>query len=208
MQSQQTRRRIELAVVSCLLLAAFLWVRSQSDPAVDAVASLTNPEKLATLTTKRAANPRVLKCVYWLHEAKTHGRAPEAIIAKAQAKTDHQAAHAQLVKASLLRNLDIAEKLGCLTAENLDQMKRGRSPTITRGPYAGKRADVDHIVPVARAPELDKEIANLELLPASLNQSKGAKVGARQLDYLRRFVAAGIISEEAAERVRHSAGVE
>jgi hypothetical protein len=36
---------------------------------------------------------------------------------------------------------------------------------------------VDHIIPRAVAPTLDKVLANLELMPHSLNIRKGAKVG-------------------------------
>lgn len=187
------------------LIAALFLVRLRSDPAVEAIASLTDRENLATLQTRRAANPRVLKCVYWLHEAKQRGRSPEEVIRKAQAITNEREASAQLVKEALLRNLDIAGKLGCVTGENLERMRRGSAPTITRGPYTGERAEVDHIVPVVHAPELDKEIANLELMPATLNRRKGAKVGARQLDYLNRFVSAEIISAEVAERIRRAA---
>ena len=54
---------------------------------------------------------------------------------------------------------------------------------------------MDHIVPLAHAWDVDNELANLEMLPRSLNCAKGAKVGDRQLDYARKFQAAGLISE-------------
>jgi len=63
------------------------------------------------------------------------------------------------------------------------------------GPYAGELAEVDHIVPRAHALELENEIANLELLPSTLNRRKGAKIGRRQLDYARRFHAAGLLND-------------
>lgn len=201
---QRSRRAIAWTLVTCLLLGAFLWVRSSSNRPVLAVAALIDPEKLSTLRSKRAANPRLLKCVYWLHVARARGRAPETIIAEAQAAAHSTGAHAELVKQSLLRNLDIAEKLGCLTPENIERLRRGSSPTITRGPYAGETAEVDHIVPVSVVPELDKEIANLELMPATLNRRKGARMGERQLDYLRRFAAAGVLSQKVAERIRRN----
>lgn len=208
MTSPETTHRIGLTIIWCALIAAltigWLWTRSRSDPAVTAVAALTDPGKLATLRSKRAANPRALKCVYWLHEAKARGHSPEKVISKAQAMTERNEARDQLVKYALLRNLDIAERLGCLTTENLERMRRGQAPPITLGPYAGEHAEVDHVVPVSRVPELDKEMANLEIMPSSLNRKKGAKIGARQLDYLNRFVEAKIISEQVAERIRRS----
>ena len=58
------------------------------------------------------------------------------------------------------------------------------------GPYAGEPAEVDHIIPIAVAPELGREIANLEILPRTLNRRKGATMGARQRDLAGKFLAA------------------
>ena len=52
---------------------------------------------------------------------------------------------------------------------------------------------MDHIVPLALAPELDHELASLELLPERLNRQKSARVGERQIDYARRFQVAGLL---------------
>jgi hypothetical protein len=80
----------------------------------------------------------------------------------------------------MVRNLRIADQLGCLNNDGLAEMQRGRSPTVTRGPYAGDELSVDHIIPFAVVPQLDKVIANLELMPLRMNQSKGDKMGERQ----------------------------
>ena len=48
---------------------------------------------------------------------------------------------------------------------------------------------------------LDNVIVNLEFLPATLNQSKGAKVGDRQLALARKFHAAGIIDAAALDAI-------
>ena len=66
---------------------------------------------------------------------------------------------------------------------------------MRKGPYAGDIASVDHIIPRAVVPELDNVIANLELLPLKLNESKNSKVGDRQRDMAKRFHAAGLLSE-------------
>ena len=55
-----------------------------------------------------------------------------------------------------------------------------------RGPYAGQIAEVDHIVPLAQAGGIGNELANLELLPATLNRAKSDKVGERQAAWLRK----------------------
>ena len=47
---------------------------------VTALASLTDPAKLATLKGERAANPRLQKCVYWLAYAEEQGQKPQAVL--------------------------------------------------------------------------------------------------------------------------------
>ena len=79
---------------------------------------------------------------------------------------------ARLTAEAMLRNLTIAGRLGCLTAAGLHDMRRGQSPTITLGPYAGDQLSVDHIIPCALAPPLDHVIANLELMPLRMNIGK------------------------------------
>ena len=189
-----------LTLALCLLFAGEAMAQ---DVAVRAVASLIDPAKLVTLSGDRAANPRLLKCVYWLNDARSRGLEPETVIDEAQTlNLSAQQPRAPLVEAALLRNLDIAGKLGCLTSENLDRLRRGRSPVISRGPYSGELAEVDHIVPLAAEPALDREIANLELLPRTLNRRKGASMGARQRDYLEKFRQAelvGLLPHESSE---------
>jgi hypothetical protein len=85
-----------------------------------------------------------------------------------------------MTKGSLLRNLDIATKLGCLNDSGLAEMRRGRSPIVQKGPYKGDELSVDHVIPRAVVPELDNVIANLELMPLKLNESKNSKIGERQ----------------------------
>jgi hypothetical protein len=112
---------------------------------------------------------------------------------------------AALTKAALLRNLDIAEKLGCLDAAGLAEMKRGRAPTVTKGPYKGDHLSVDHIIPRAVVPELDNVIANLELMPLRMNESKNDRVGARQVDLARKFNKAGLLSDKGLKAVESAA---
>jgi hypothetical protein len=50
---------------------------------VTALASLTDPAKLATLKGERAANPRMQRCVYWLATAEAEGEKPEAVLDEA-----------------------------------------------------------------------------------------------------------------------------
>lgn len=43
----------------------------------------------------------------------------------------------------------------------------------------------DHIVPVSRYPEFANELANLQLMPAMQNRSKGNRMGAAEFEKLR-----------------------
>ena len=59
------------------------------------------------------------------------------VLDKAVEAAGYKGMAANLTRDSLLRNLDIADRLGCLTATGLAEMKRGRAATVVRGPYAG-----------------------------------------------------------------------
>jgi hypothetical protein len=108
---------------------------------------------------------------------------------------------AKLTKDALLRNLDIAGKLGCLNAAGLAEMKRGKAATVTKGPYKGDQLSVDHIIPRAVVPELDNVIANLELMPLRMNEKKNAAIGDRQRDTAKKFHQAGLLSKKGREAV-------
>ncbi|MFM7741124.1 MAG: hypothetical protein ACKO9H_17145, partial [Planctomycetota bacterium] len=56
---------------------------------------------------------------------------------------------------------------GCLDPEGMERLRRGASPIVKRGPYAGEKLTVDHIIPRAVSPGLDLVLANLSLLPHS-----------------------------------------
>ena len=158
------------------------------------IASLIEPAKLATLKA-RGANPRIQKCVYWLEAARLAGNNPTNTAHTAVSKAGYRSVAAVLTEQSLLRNLDIASKLGCLDKEGLAKMRRGGSPTVNNGPYAGDVASVDHIIPRSVVQELDCVVANLELLPLRVNKSKNSTVGARQRDLAKKLHKAGLLSE-------------
>ena len=106
-----------------------------------------------------------------------------------------------LTRQALLRNLDIAIKLGCLDTEDLEQMRRGKASTVWHDPYAGDQLSVDHIIPRAVCPELDNVIANLELMPLRMNESKDDKIGARQIGLACKLHSAGLLSAEGKQKI-------
>jgi hypothetical protein len=174
---------IKLPAITLLLLVLCCSFAQAQDAGMVAIRSLTDPAKIATLKDPHACNDRLLKVVYWLNQAQQVGRDPQVILDASLV----QQPRIGMLKESLLRNLLIANRLGLLTPANLDAMKRGKSPTVTLGPYAGEIAEVDHILPFAKFPQYGKEFWNLELMPQTLNRRKSDKVGQRQMDLLRKL---------------------
>jgi hypothetical protein len=188
-----------LWIIPLLLWSLVAWA-GQPDVPARAIASLIDPAKLATLG-KRGANSRVQKCVYWLAVARSQGSDPTKVMDAVLAGMNVNGLAAKLTKDALLRNLDIADKLGCLDKAGLDEMRHGRAPTVRRGPYKGDQLSVDHIIPRAVVPELDNVIANLELMPLRMNESKNAKIGQRQRALADKFHEAGLLSAEGLKAV-------
>lgn len=172
-----------------LLASAALCSASQIS---DILVSLADPAKLATLGERRA-NPRVQKIVYWLETARREGQSPEQLLEETMHRIGWDDERGQFTREALLRNLDIATKLGCTDAEGMEHMRHGKCPFVKVGPYAGDYLSVDHIVPRALHPELDNVLANLEFMPMQLNRAKSDSFGERQEFELRRFEKAGLI---------------
>ena len=186
-----------------LLLAAAPSIMAGPSPAAGAIASLTDPAKLATLKGEREANPRLQKCVYWLAYAEGQGEKPEAVLDES-AKLNKTAGtpYAGFVSWGLLENLKIAKELGLLTPEGMAELKQGKSATITKGEYSGQKAEPDGVIPVALCPELQNQVMNLELLPASLKQTKSDKVTERAKVFAKELYEAKLLSEEGWKKVK------
>jgi hypothetical protein len=207
----QTRQHHQPARALCFSFAAALLLigcapaadSAKVDAYAERISPLIDPAKLATLGS-RGANPRVQKYVAILAEAKTDGVTPKKLAARAVALVGLKGRAASLTIEAMARNLVIAERLGCLDAAGLGEMRHGEAPIIQRGPYRGEKLSVDHIIPRSVVPELDNVIANLELLPVKLNEAKNAKIGARQLDLACKLHKAGLLSSEALNSLRTS----
>jgi hypothetical protein len=187
-----------------LLLLTNLHLRADdSKTAQIAIASLTDPTKLATLKGARAANPRLQKCIYWLAYAEEQGQKPEAVLGEAAKlnKTD-ATLYAGFIRWGMLENLRIAKELGLLTSVGMAELRRGKSATITKGPYAGQEAEADHVIPKAICPELANQVMNLELLPASLNRAKSDKVTERARVFATELYDAKLLSNEGLNRIK------
>ena len=188
-----TLRVLLLLLCSLVLSLQGCGRPSPADSAAALLKPLIDPAKLATLGD-RGTNPRIQKITAILWEAKIKGHDP-AVVAEKAVKSIGWAGtpKGDLTVAAMVRNVVIMERLGSTTEEDIHAMKRGKAPTVRRGPYVGEIVSVDHIIPRSVAPELDNVIANLELMPLSVNQRKGNKVGDRQVSLAKALRDAGLL---------------
>lgn len=164
--------------------------------------ALLDPATLDSLKGKRAATPRLRKACYWLELARRDGHMAGGVIDSAHTVLGMKGTErAKAQRDSLIRNVTILERLGCLDGAGMAKLRKGNAPTITKGPYAGEIVTADHIVPRSICEELDEKLYNLEFVPLTINQRKGSKVGQRQFDLARRWNKAGLLSSEGLDAV-------
>ena len=177
---------------------------ADTPPAIPAVAALSDPAKISTLKTERAANARLLKILAWLEEARRSGIVPSKIIDEAQKLNGDQPPHSTLVKEMLLRNFEYAGRASLLNDDNLTRMKSGRSPIVPAGTstYAGERYEVDHIIPLAEFPQFGNDLINLILVPQTVNRRKSDEIKQRALDLGRKLTDANLLSPEDYEKLK------
>jgi hypothetical protein len=196
------RQRLLLGVLGFILPIMTGKSNEASDASRTALVSLCDPAKIATLSSERGANPRVRKIAYWLEIARREGRDSKAEMEAVMSQYGWgKTLKGELTAMAMVRNRTIAERLGCLDEEGMEKLRRGSSPTVKFGPYSGEKLTVDHIIPRAVSPSLDLVLANLELLPHSLNLRKGAKIGQRQVDLANKLLQAGLLSADEHSRV-------
>lgn len=195
------------SMIRAILLLAFCFVLPCCGrPAVasDSAAlihPLIDPAKLATLGD-RGANARIQKITAILWQAKAGGQNPAKVAGDAVALIGWGGtAKGRLTAAAMVENVTILERHGSTTPADLANMRRGRAATVRRGPCAGESLSVDHIIPRAVTPELDNVIANLELMPLSLNLKKNDEIGDRQISTAKEFHAAGLLPDAGFRRV-------
>jgi hypothetical protein len=167
--------------------------RERQERTVLIVSSLGNPEKLKTLTSRGAGANRFVKICYWLHDSKTAGIDPVTVTAAAVESWGWgESAKGELTAATILHAFNELERFGCFElAEDRENLKRGARPIIRRGTHTGESVEMDHIVPVALAPEWTQLLANLEPLPQSVNRSKGDAFDERVSRHRLRLIEAG-----------------
>ena len=168
----------------------------------DILAPLIDPAKLDSLKGKRAGTKRLRKASYWLEIAQREGHELEALLQYAHDKVGTRVSVRRNTQIeALIRNKTILSRLGCFDAEGMIKLRKGNAPTITKGPYAGELATVDHIIPRSICPELDNRLFNLEFLPETLNRQKSNKISQRQRDLARQWHDLGLLSNKGLKQV-------
>lgn len=204
-----------IPILTFLLLLPTLGVRAEetideSTPA-KAIANLTDPKKLATLKGERASNPRFQKCLYWI-ESYEKSKAGEQVnkieVIKLIGRSvelnglNIDSGYCRRLATSLLISFIVANDYGLFTSTGINELRQGKSATITKGEYAGQEATADYFIPLSICPELQNQIFNLQPLPASLNSSKGNKVKKEQVQFAKWLNEDGLLSDKGLEAVR------
>lgn len=191
-------------MIRLLLLALCLLTPCCGHPVADdatLIRPLIDPTKLVTLGD-RGANSRIQKVTALLWDAKVNGQDPAKVADKAVELIGWAGTEkGRLTAAAMVRNVTILERLGGTTPEDLDDMRHGKTAKVRKGPYAGEVLSVDHIIPRSVAPEIDNVIANLELMPLTVNVKKNDKIGDRQVSMAKAFHDAGLLSDTGFQRV-------
>jgi len=198
-----------LPILTFLLLLPTLGARAEeaigeSTPA-KAIASLIDPKKLATLKGERASNSRLQKCLYWVEvDQRAEGgmRFYPLIMRSLELNGKKDTPYGNAIIGSLFENYRLANQMGLFTSEGMNELRQGKSATITKGEYAGQEATADHYIPRSVCLELDNQIYNLRLCPSSVNSSKGDKVGKKQVEFAEELNKGGLISAEGLKAVR------
>jgi hypothetical protein len=181
------------------------WISVATNDVAALLHPLIDPTKLATLGD-RGANSRIQKITAILWTAKTNGQDPAKAAGDAVSLIGWgDTEKGRITAAAMVRNVTILERLASTSPADLEEMRHGRAATVRKGPYAGEVLSVDHIIPRAIAPELDNVIANLELMPLSVNRKKSDGIGDRQVSMAKAFHNAGLLSDAGFKRVMEAA---
>ena len=177
------------------------------DIARQILAPLLDPVKVATLKGDRPVNTRLYKVLYWLETARLQGGDVSVVVDTAQIAAGYAGTKcAAADKKAILWNHRKLKDFGCFSPESMATLRRGGSPSISKGAARGTQVALDHVLPRAVVPELAARFYNLEAIPARENQMKGANVGKRELQLAERWNRDGLLSEEGLKSIIEAAG--
>jgi len=129
----------------------------------------------------RSGNPLLKKVLYHLERARQSGVSYESSLNEIYRNNSRSPALIQDRINSLRENMNIANRLGLLTPENLERLDQGLAPIVTRGDsiFVGEIVEIDHRVPIGGPngrPTYENEVANLQVMPKLRNREKSASV--------------------------------
>ena len=188
------------ALLACFV--AFLLSLAAEPITPDAIAKqilapLLDPAKVNTLKGDRPANARLYRVLGWLETARRAGGDVPAVIDAAQAAAGYAGTKgAAADKLAITWSHQKLAGFECFSPAGIAKMKKGGSPQILAGHYAGDFIALDHVLPRAVVPELAARFYNLEAIPARLNLAKSAKITEREILLARRWKRDGLLSPE------------
>lgn len=174
---------------------------------LEKLANLLDPLKVSTLKGTRALNSRLHKVLYWLRQEELAGHNPAEALwramktAKADAPNLPSMLNGSIDHAQIMKNYNLAKELRVFDqAVNLDLMRRGQSPLIN-APWGVEKLEVDHIVPVAQAPELSNAWGNLAYQTKKFNRMRGDRFIPAMGDKLVEYRDAGMLPQKRVDEV-------
>lgn len=164
------RKRIEMGAKASVVL----------DKASARCGALTDPTRLRWLAGTRPENAQFYRLMFQIHHGTAYGGSAKKLVSDGLKKQGFNRSKPEYFHAPELvaSQADKAYRQ-CLEwgifddPENLKKLARGQSPIIQRGPRAGEKVHVDHIVPISQDPRLARNMGNLRLLPESDNIRRG-----------------------------------
>ncbi len=195
-------------LLACSLFLLPLHAEPETPDAIakEILAPLLDPVKVATLKGDRPANQRLYKVMYWLETARRAGGDVSAVIDQAQAAAGYAGTKGAVAdKLAITWSRTKLEAFGCFTPEGLAELRKGGSPTITKGDHNGDGIALDHVLPRSIVPELAARFYNLEAIPSKVNSGKSAKITDRELKLARRWHREGLLSAQGLAAVESAA---
>jgi hypothetical protein len=144
---------------------------------------------------------RLCQILATLKEAGDEGLDELMICRKAAEEINMDESYIDVLAESLAQNTRTAMNLGILDAEGRRTLAAGLLPEISKGPYVGGDVDVEYVVPVEHAPELEAYFANMTLRPVLLTQELGSPVDRSTYEKAGHFYQASMISHGSYVRV-------
>ena len=143
---------------------------------------------------------RYFKALALLDEARGAKVDLERVLELATEELEVAEAYRPVLAAGLMRNLDLADEYGLLTAENMERLDTGGLVLIESGGFNGERVVLDNLVPHRYSPELEMRYANLLLKPESVVRRYPDQMGEGAMIVITACLSADLMTETSYRR--------